>query len=54
MMEENSSVEFDYFLAQSLAMTVDQMRQSVSNSEYVGWQVYYGRKAQREQLALKG
>lgn len=32
-------------------MTVGRMRLEMSNSEYVYWQAYYARKAQREQLA---
>ncbi len=53
-MAENSSVEFDFYLAEKLGRTVQEMRLSVSNLEYLQWQVYYGRKAQREELAAKG
>jgi hypothetical protein len=38
------------FLAQKLAMTVARLRAEMPNEEYVRWVVYYGRKAQREQL----
>jgi hypothetical protein len=38
-------------LAKALSMTVARMRQEMSNSEYMYWQAYYARKAQREQLA---
>ena len=32
-------------------MTVARMRLEMPNSEYVYWQAYFARKAQREQLA---
>lgn len=32
-------------------MTVSRMRAELSNEEYVGWQVFIGRKAQRAELA---
>lgn len=31
-------------------MTVADLRERMGNQEYVGWSVYYARKAQREQL----
>lgn len=35
-------------------MTVAQLREQMSNDEYMRWSVYYGRIAQRQQLeALK-
>lgn len=35
-------------------MTVAQLREQMSNDEYMRWNVYYGRIAQRQQLeALK-
>lgn len=51
-MEANPALEFDYFLAQKLGMTVVQMRAGLSNQEYVEWGVYYARKAQREELEV--
>lgn len=54
-METDPSIEFDHFLCSKLGgMTVQEMRERMSHKEYVGWQVYWGRKAQREQLAMKG
>lgn len=50
-METTPSLEFEFFLAQKLSMTVAELRE-MSNEEFVGWQVYYGRKAQREELAM--
>lgn len=34
-------------------MTVAQMREVVSNYEYVQWQVYFSRKAQKQELHSK-
>lgn len=35
-------------------MTVARLRAEMPNGEFVGWQMYYARKAQREELeALK-
>lgn len=33
-------------------MTRAEMLATMGNDEFVGWQIYYGRKAQREELAL--
>jgi hypothetical protein len=52
-METDPSREFDHFLARELGMTVARLRAEMSNSEYVSWTVYYGRKAQREELELQ-
>lgn len=38
-------------LATRLGMTVTRMRLEMPHSEYVHWQAYYARKAQREQMA---
>lgn len=32
-------------------MTVARLNAEISNDEFVRWSVYYGRKAQREELA---
>jgi len=34
-------------------MTVRQLRTEMPNDEFVRWQVYYGRKAQRQELEAK-
>lgn len=34
-------------------MTVARLREEMSNREYVEWQVYLGREAQRRELARK-
>jgi len=49
--EDRPDVEFDFFLARELRMTVDHLRRSVSGEEYLGWSTFYKRKAQREELA---
>jgi hypothetical protein len=46
-------LEFEYFLADRLKMTVGEMRERMSNDELVRWSVFHGRKAQREELAQK-
>ena len=33
-------------------MTVAEMRQRMGNDEFVHWQVFYARKAQREELEM--
>jgi hypothetical protein len=50
-MENEPGFEFEFFLAQKLGMTVDRLRRDMGSEEFVGWAVYYGRKAQREQIA---
>ena len=40
-------------LAEKLGRTVAELRASLSNDEYVGWAMYYARKAQRDELAHK-
>lgn len=43
--------EFAFFLAAKLGMTVEHMSEIMTNVEYVKWNVYFGREAQRRQLA---
>jgi hypothetical protein len=50
---ENPSLEFDYLLAETLGMSVARMRRELSGQEYQEWIVYFGRKAQRRELAEK-
>jgi hypothetical protein len=53
-MERDPTLEFEHFLCAKLGgMTVEEMRERMSNEEFVRWSVYYGRKAQREELAAK-
>lgn len=46
----NPDLEFDFFLAEKLHMTVAEMRQRVSGQEHLEWSIYYARKAQDAQL----
>lgn len=34
-------------------MTVQDMRDQMSNAEYVAWSVYHGRRAQRQEMEAK-
>lgn len=49
-MEYSPDLEFDFYLAERLGMTVEEMRRQVSAREYLGWSIFYGRKAQRIEL----
>lgn len=49
--ETDDSFHFDYFLAEKLGCTVEEMRRRVSSAEWSNWAVYYGRHAQAKQLA---
>jgi hypothetical protein len=53
-METDPELEFEYYLAAKLGRTVTELRASLSNQEFVRWSVYYGRKAQQQQLAGGG
>lgn len=52
-MDADPSLEFEFFLAATLGMTVDEMRLRMSSAEFQRWGIYYARKAQREELARK-
>lgn len=43
--------EFDFFLADKLGMPVATLRAELSNDEWWRWQIYYGRQAQRAEIA---
>jgi predicted xylose isomerase-like sugar epimerase len=49
-MEASPELEFEFFLAQKLGMTVVRLRAEMPADEFVGWVTYYARKAQREEL----
>jgi hypothetical protein len=54
-METDPTLEFEYFLAQKLGMTVARMRRELSNDEFMHWGIFYQRKAQQVELErLKG
>ena len=50
-MDTDPETEFEFFLAVELGMTVGRLRAEMSQDEFMRWGVYYGRKAQREELA---
>jgi hypothetical protein len=52
-MENDPELEFEFYLADRLGMTVHKLRSTMSNDEFVHWAIYYGRKAQRQELATK-
>ena len=49
--EANPEMEFEFFLAAELGMTVGRLRQEMSSDEFTRWCIYYGRKAQQEDIA---
>jgi hypothetical protein len=49
--ETRPDLEFEFFLAQKLSMTVAELRARMDSDEFNRWTVYFGRKAQREQVA---
>lgn len=50
--ESRPDLEFEFFLAQKLGRTVAELRE-MDNEEFMYWAMYYQRKAQREELAMK-
>jgi predicted membrane-bound spermidine synthase len=50
--ETSNGLEFEFFLAQKLGMTVAALRAEMTNDEFLHWSVYYARKAQREELEM--
>lgn len=54
--DANPELEFEHYLAVKLGMTVRQLRE-MGQDEFLRWQVYYAREAQRlelEQALAKG
>ena len=51
--EEDGALEFTFFLAQKLSMTVSQLQLKMSQKEFMQWSMYYQRDAQRKELASK-
>lgn len=49
---ETTELEFEFFLAEKLRMTVAQLRRGMTAQEFMQWGVYYGRKAQKQELAM--
>lgn len=46
-------MEFDFFLADKLKMTVEDLRSRMSNDEYLVWHSYWKKRAQEEELQAK-
>lgn len=40
-------------LAETLGMTVSSMREEMGQAEFTQWKVYFGRRAQRDEMARK-
>jgi hypothetical protein len=51
MLDRNPEVEFEFYLATKLHMTVRQIREQMTQAEFLQWNVYYGRLAQEMELA---
>jgi allophanate hydrolase subunit 2 len=47
---ETTDLEFEFYLADRLSMTVARLRLEMPAAEYIAWSVYYGRKAQRMEI----
>jgi hypothetical protein len=53
--ETSPDQEFDHYLVEKLGWrSVAEMRRSMSAMEWLRWHVYYGRKAQRHEIAAAG
>lgn len=52
-MENNPELEFEFFLAEKLGRTVTELRETLSAQEFLEWSIYYGRKAQKQQMELE-
>lgn len=50
--EDDSDAEFEFFLAEHLRKTVGEIR-TMPHREYVAWQAYLSRKAQKLELEAK-
>lgn len=48
--DEVDGLEFEFYLAQKLGRTVDELRVSMSGDEFCRWHIYYARIAQRREL----
>lgn len=48
---ETTDLEFEHFLAERLHMTVARLRREMGAEEFMRWGVYFGRKAQRQEMA---
>lgn len=52
--ENDPELEWEFYIAERLGIgTVAELRRRMGHDEFVRWQVYYGRKAQRQELAAR-
>lgn len=49
-LENDAELEFEHFLAVKLSMTVQELRARMTQAEFVRWDMYYARIAQRQEL----
>jgi hypothetical protein len=49
-LEDDPELEFEFYLAQKLGMTVARLRAEMSSIEFLYWSRYYARKWQAEEL----
>ena len=49
--EAHPDIEFSFSLAEKLGMTVAELTERMSNREFLQWMIFYGRRAQEQQLA---
>jgi len=49
--ENDAEFEFEFQLAARLHMTVGDLRKKMDNWEFAAWAIFFGREAQRRQLA---
>lgn len=52
-LETDPGLEFELFLCRQLGKTLGELRAGIGQVELAAWQVYYARKAQREEMAVK-
>ena len=51
--ENDPELEFEYYLAEQLHMTVARLRREMPNDEFLRWSVHFGRRRQDEELQAK-
>lgn len=49
-LEQTPGLEFEFYLATRLHMTVGQIRRDMAHEEFVMWSTYYARLAQQQEL----
>lgn len=49
--EADGALDFEFYLADRLKLTVAQLRHTMSADEFMRWGVWHGRRAQVQQLA---